>query len=80
MLGPSKTIKEIFGTTGEFGGYNVVTSLNIITSTNAIHGPYGTKSNGNKPFRIAKDNHSIVGFYGRVGGYVDQIGAYVRPN
>ncbi|KAE8800759.1 mannose/glucose-specific lectin-like [Hordeum vulgare] len=79
ILGPSETLREIYGTTGDYGGYTeVVTSLTVITSSNSVR-TYGTQSNGKKTFRIAKDNHNIVGFYGRAGGFVDQIGAYLRP-
>ncbi|KAI5002561.1 hypothetical protein ZWY2020_027211 [Hordeum vulgare] len=73
ILGPSETLREIYGTTGDYGGYTeVVTSLTVITSSNSVR-TYGTQSNGKKTFRIAKDNHNIVGFYVRAGGFVDQI-------
>ncbi|XP_037428747.1 uncharacterized protein LOC119294632 [Triticum dicoccoides] len=79
QLGPSETVKEIFGTTGNFQGSNVVTSLSIVTNVK-IYGPFGKQSNGTTPFRTtAPDKHSIVGFYGRSGQFVDQLGAYVRP-
>ncbi|KAE8776408.1 mannose/glucose-specific lectin-like [Hordeum vulgare] len=79
QLGPSETVKEIFGTTGNFQGLNVVTSLSLVTNVKT-YGPFGKQSTGNTPFRTAApDKHSIVGFYGRAGQFVDQLGAYVRP-
>ncbi|TKW01695.1 hypothetical protein SEVIR_8G196200v4 [Setaria viridis] len=82
QFGPSETVKEIYGTTGNNydGVHTVVTSLTIVTNVNT-YGPYGKQAAGNTPFRVAApNNHSIVGFYGRVGDVVDQIGAYVSPN
>ncbi|KAM3310387.1 hypothetical protein ACQJBY_031217 [Aegilops geniculata] len=79
QLGPSESVKEIFGTTGNFLGLNIVTSLSIVTNVKT-YGPFGKQSAGNTPFRTtAPDRHSIVGFFGRAGQFVDQLGAYVRP-
>ncbi|CAO2142330.1 unnamed protein product [Urochloa humidicola] len=80
LLSDSVTVKEIYGTTGNYKGENVVTSLTIVTNVKT-HGPYGRQSPGNIPFHFAAPNgHRIVGFYGRVGDVVNQIGAYVGPN
>ncbi|RLN35359.1 mannose/glucose-specific lectin-like [Panicum miliaceum] len=81
QFGSSETVTEIYGATGKYNGANtVVTSLTIVTNVTS-YGPYGKQSMGNTPFHVAPpNNHSIVGFYGRVGKVVDQIGAYVSPN
>ena len=71
----------IYGATGNYGGNTtVVTSLTIVTNV-STYGPYGKHSVGNTPFHVQPpSNHSIVGFYGRVGQVLDQIGAYVTEN
>ncbi|OEL28217.1 hypothetical protein BAE44_0010764 [Dichanthelium oligosanthes] len=80
QFGASEVMKEIYGATGDYYGYTIVTSLTIVTSF-YTYGPYGKESAGNTPFHVAApDNYSIVGFYGHVGQVVDQIGAYVGPN
>ncbi|KAF8772291.1 hypothetical protein HU200_005919 [Digitaria exilis] len=81
QFGPSETIKVIYGSTGNYDGvHTVVASLTIVTNV-TTYGPYGKQSAGNTPFHIAPpNNQSIVGFYGRVGDVVDQIGVYVTPN
>jgi hypothetical protein len=79
-FGPSETVKEVYGSNGKYGGHTVVTSLAIVTNVKT-YGPYGKHATGNIPFHITPpNNHNIVGFYGRVGDVVDQIGAYVSPN
>nr|AAY41607.1 Crs-1 [Agrostis stolonifera] len=81
QLGTSETVKEIYGATGDYYGVaTAVTWLTIVTNVKT-YGPYGKQSAGETPFHIvAPNNHSIVGFYGRVGEVLDQIGAYVSPN
>lgn len=84
QFGPSETVKEIYGSTGHMNyrgvSIYVVTSLTIVTNVRP-YGPYGKQSMGNNPFHVAApSNHDIVGFYGRAGAVVDQIGAYVSPN
>ena len=82
QFGPSESLKEIYGATGKYadGVNTVVTSLTIVTNV-TTYGPYGKQSAGNTPFHVVPpSNHSIVGFYGRVGEVLDQIGAYVSPN
>ncbi|CAO2149670.1 unnamed protein product [Urochloa humidicola] len=79
LLG-SETVKEIYGTTGNYNGQTVVPSLNIVTDVKT-YGPYGRQSVSNTTFQFAApNNHSIVGFYGRGGDVVNQIGVYVGPN
>ncbi|KAF8700238.1 hypothetical protein HU200_034618 [Digitaria exilis] len=80
QFGPSETVKAIYGSTGNYDGvHTVVTSLTIVTNV-TTYGPYGKQTAGNTPFNIAPpNNYSIVGFYGRVGEVLDQIGVYVAP-
>ena len=80
-LGPSESVMVIYGATGKYadGVNTVVTSLTIVTNV-TTYGPYGRPSVGNKFHVVPPSNHSIVGFYGRVGEVLDQIGAYVSPN
>lgn len=82
QFGPRETVKEIFGSTGNYEGHTVVTSLAIVNNLDncVLYGkqPPGP---GDTPFReIAPENHSIVGFYWRLGEVVHQIGVYVRHN
>ncbi|KAG2563283.1 hypothetical protein PVAP13_8KG314212 [Panicum virgatum] len=81
QFGPSESVMVIYGATGNYGGNTtVVTSLTIVTNV-STYGPYGKHSMGNTPFHVQPpSNHSIVGFYGRVGQVLDQIGAYVTEN
>ncbi|EAZ01021.1 hypothetical protein OsI_23055 [Oryza sativa Indica Group] len=80
-LGPSEYLIEISGTVGPFtyAPHGVITSLTLVT-TIRTYGPYGELV-GN-PFHIPMQNKggSIVGFFARVGWYVDAFGIYVNPN
>ena len=67
---------EISGTTGKFGTDHIVTSLTIVTSKGDTK-TYGT-ANGT-PFRIPVLEGKIVGFFARVGAFVDAIGLYINP-
>ena len=67
---------EISGTTGKFGTDHIVTSLTIVTSKGDKK-TYGT-ANGT-PFRIPVLEGKIVGFFARVGAFVDAIGLYINP-
>lgn len=78
QFGPSEIVKKIFGTTGNFGGDIVVTSLTIVTSV-TIYGPFG-KALGTTFSIPDKDNSNIVGFFARAGDFVDAIGVYASPN
>ncbi|KAF2911613.1 mannose/glucose-specific lectin [Oryza sativa Japonica Group] len=56
----------------------IITSLTLVTNTRT-YGPYGQV--GGTPFQIPiQIKGSIVGFFGRVGWYVDAFGIYVNPN
>ena len=84
QFGPLESVEEMYGTIGKYHygqeTYTVVTSLTIFTNVTP-HGPFGKQSAGDTPFHWAPpNNHSVVGFYGRVGVVVDQIGVYVSPN
>lgn len=80
-LGPSEYLIEISGTVGPFtyAPHGVITSLTLVT-TIRTYGLYGELV-GN-PFHIPMQNKggSIVGFFARVGWYVDAFGIYVNPN
>ena len=81
QLSPSETVREIYGSTGNFSGQNVVRTLKIVTSAGTVYGPYGTESSGSGPFHeVAPDNHGFTGFYGRTSQFVNQLGFYVGPN
>lgn len=81
QLAPSETVREIYGSTGNFSGQNVVRTLKIVTSAGTVYGPYGTESSGSGPFHeVAPDNHGFTGFYGRTSQFVNQLGFYVGPN
>lgn len=68
-------MKKVSGTTGDFNGATVVTSLSIVTNVKT-YGPFGNV-NGS-PFSIPeKDGGSVVGFFGSFGSLVDALGVYV---
>ncbi|KAM0887983.1 hypothetical protein ACQ4PT_028637 [Festuca glaucescens] len=75
----SEFITEVYGTICPFGPAltGSVKSLTIITNMER-YGPFGEVEGD--PFRIpVQDNGDIVGFFGRVGWYVDAIGVYANP-
>jgi hypothetical protein len=78
VLAPNETVTKFFGTTDNFGGHIVVTSLNVVTSLgqNVI---FGKKKGTN--FNLPGDsNNSVVGFFGRGGLFLDAIGVYEVPS
>ncbi|KAE8768589.1 jacalin-related lectin 9-like [Hordeum vulgare] len=78
LLAPTENVTKVFGTTGEFQGDTVVTSLTFVTNV-ATYGPFG-KTKGT-PFSIPKeDGDNVVGFFGRVGSLVNALGVYVTPS
>lgn len=77
LLAPTENVTKVFGTTGEFQGDAVVTSLTFVTNV-ATYGPFG-KPKGT-PFSIPKeDGDNVVGFFGRAGSLVNALGVYVTP-
>ncbi|KAE8789343.1 jacalin-related lectin 3-like [Hordeum vulgare] len=77
-LAPTENVTKLFGTTGEFQGDTVVTSLTFVTNV-ATYGPFG-KAKGT-PFIIPKeDGDNVVGFFGRAGSLVNALGVYVTPS
>ncbi|KAI5016856.1 hypothetical protein ZWY2020_037234 [Hordeum vulgare] len=77
-LAPTENVTKLFGTTGEFQGDTVVTSLTFVTNV-ATYGPFG-KTKGT-PFSIPKEEgDNVVGFFGRTGSLVNALGVYVTPS
>ncbi|CAM0901706.1 unnamed protein product [Alopecurus aequalis] len=74
---PTETVSKIVGTTGDFEGNTVVTSISI-TTNKKTYGPYG-KEKG-KYFNNTDGNSIIVGFYVRAGLFVHNLGVYARKN
>ncbi|CAM0901595.1 unnamed protein product [Alopecurus aequalis] len=77
QLAPTETVTKIVGTTGDFEGHTVITSMSIATNL-STYGPFG-KEKGNG-FSTAAVNNIIVGFYVRAGVYVNGLGVYIRKN
>ncbi|CAM0914172.1 unnamed protein product [Alopecurus aequalis] len=77
QLAPTETVTKIVGTTGDFGGNTVVTSISIATNLRT-YGPFGKEKASH--FNTATGNNIIVGFFVRAGIFVDNLGVYVRNN
>ncbi|CAM0878578.1 unnamed protein product [Alopecurus aequalis] len=77
QLAPTETVKLIVGTTSDFEGQTVVTSISIASNLRT-YGPFGMER-GNH-FNTTAGNNIIVGFYVRAGLYVNNLGVYVRNN
>lgn len=78
LFAPSEILKKVLGTTGEFQGATVVTSLTFVTNVKT-YGPYGN-ANGTPFSYPERSSDEVVGFYGRNGSLLDAIGVYVRPS
>ncbi|KAI3737014.1 hypothetical protein L2E82_27007 [Cichorium intybus] len=74
---PNEYLTAISGTTGQFGGYTVVTSLCFYTN-HIRYGPYGCDDKGTR-FSYDGKNGVIARFHGRAGNYISAIGIYVIP-
>lgn len=79
QFGPSEFLTEISGTTGPYvcAVADVVKSLTLVTNSGS-YGPFG--QGGGTAFHTSQSNGSIVGFFGRAGGFLHSIGVYVSPN
>ncbi|KAK3151848.1 hypothetical protein QOZ80_3AG0251410 [Eleusine coracana subsp. coracana] len=77
-LDASEYVTEVAGAVGPIGDVpHVITALKIVTNR-ATYGPFG-RGDGT-PFSIpVLNNGSIVGMFGRAGGYLDAVGFYVHP-
>lgn len=79
QLDQSEYLMEISGTINSLpkAPYGAITSLTLVTNASS-YGPYG--EGGGTHFKIpTRNNSSIVGFFGRVGWYVEAFGIYVNP-
>ena len=66
---------QVTGTEGQaYGTLTVVTSLTLISNKRS-YGPYGKEESGTR-FQTLP-NGRVLGFYGRCGGMVDELGAFV---
>jgi hypothetical protein len=61
---------QVKGTFGKCNGVIAITSLTFITSK-ATFGPFGTPRG--QPFQTYR-NGTVVGFFGRAGAFIDQLG------
>ncbi|KAF5731592.1 mannose/glucose-specific lectin-like isoform X3 [Tripterygium wilfordii] len=75
---PSEHLVLISGTYGNFANLVTIKSLSFVTNRNT-YGPFGTTSASDTSFSIPIDNSTIIGFHGRAGHYLDNIGIYVKP-
>ncbi|XP_035839382.1 receptor-like protein kinase HERK 1 isoform X2 [Helianthus annuus] len=62
-------------TTGYYAGYQVISSLCIVTNKRR-YGPFGEETMTR--FRVPWDVGSFAGFYGRAGFYLDGLGFYSK--
>ncbi|GJN31714.1 hypothetical protein PR202_gb20144 [Eleusine coracana subsp. coracana] len=77
-LDASEYVTEVAGAVGTFGDVpHVIAWLKIVTNR-ATYGPFGHGEG--TPFNIpVLNNGSIVGMFGRAGGYLDAVGFYILP-
>jgi hypothetical protein len=69
---PLEHIVRVEGTFGFVGGYEIITSVTFI-SNKAVYGPYGAVEG--ERF-TSRGPGNVVGFFGRAGSYVDQLGVF----
>ncbi|GLJ43218.1 hypothetical protein SUGI_0897190 [Cryptomeria japonica] len=70
----NKYLKGIEGKISVMDNHRIITSLTFITSDNKRHGPYGSEL-GSQSFKSSGDK-MIVGFYGRAGTHLNNLGIY----
>lgn len=76
-LNPDEYVVQVLGTHGQaFNIANVIRSLKFVTNK-ATYGPYGNTSGAS--FASPSEGH-VVGFFGRSGDLLDQLGAIVAPS
>jgi hypothetical protein len=74
VLQEDEYIVSVSGTNGSNNGINAIKSLKFETSKNRSFSVGGA---GESPFSYkAKENHSIVAFFGEAGQYLNTIGFY----
>jgi len=78
QLDPKETVTKMTGSTGEYQGNTVLTSISFATNKLRTFGPYGIETADK--FSTPAEGNIIVGFYARAGPHVNTIGVYVRKN
>jgi len=72
LKAPEEYLICIKGTLGSIFGHKIITSLTFI-SNKAIYGPYGIVEG--EEF-ISSGSGKVVGFFGKAGSYIDQLGVF----
>lgn len=76
-LNPDEYVVQVLGTHGQdSSNLHVIRSLKFVTNQ-ATYGPYGNTSGAS--FASPIGGH-VVGFFGRSGDLLDQLGAIVAPS
>jgi hypothetical protein len=73
MLDKDEYIKGITGTTGDY-----LVTLTIVTNKRKSEKYGGAAGDGANKFNLVTPDVEVVGFYGRAGAFVDQIGIFLH--